>query len=427
MNQYETENIKKSFFARAYREAEPGEKADVYVINTCTVTHLSDRKSRQYIRRAHRENPAAVIAVTGCYAQRDREDVQKIEGVNLVVANEEKNKLVDLVERMRTGCRESETEETALAGSVSEQAKEGRDQKIRAYIKVEDGCDRFCSYCVIPYARGRVRSRQPEDIIREARALVKAGKKEIVLSGINTALYGTDDPSLPSLAGLLRALSDLPGSCRIRLSSLEPTVVERKDLAPLLHSNRLCHHLHLSCQSGSDRILRRMKRSYDRRTYLDLVEELRSFDPRYGVTTDIIVGFPGEEEEDVEDTLRLIEEARFLKVHVFPYSPRPGTEAADMKEQIPPLVKAKRASLISQKAEQVSLAFRADCRGEPGLVLVEERTKDGFYTGYTDNYIRVYLPADSAAEGATDRLNRFVRVQLTDIYKDGMKGVIMNG
>lgn len=431
VNQYETEAMKEQFAAAGHVITGEEDFADVYVINTCTVTNLADRKSRQYIRRMKRVNPASVVAVTGCYAQVSPEEVGAIDGVDIVAGTGEKQNLLGYIEDF---CR-TRTESDAAAGPQAECHILAYDQldtyqssglitsmesRTRAYIKIQEGCNRFCSYCIIPYARGKVRSRALEEILAEVEGLLEKGFKELILTGINTALYGTD-LGYGGIEPLIARLNNLPGDFRIRLSSLEPTVINAAYVKGLLAYEKLCPHLHLSIQSGSDNVLRRMNRRYSRAAYLDIVKVLQDFDPLYGITTDIICGFPGETEEDFADSLSIIDEAGFCRVHAFKYSRRKGTPAADMPDQIPGDVKNARSRALMEKAEADAGRFFDRCRGAVRRVLFEEMAADGLMTGYTDNYVKTY------AAGRPDMLNQFYDVKLLEKYKDGMKGEIING
>ena len=487
VNQYETEALKEEFSRAGYEVAGEDDAADIYIINTCTVTNLADRKSRQYIRRMKRRSPAAVIAVTGCYAQTKPDEVSSIEGVDIVLGNGEKNQLRKYIEDF-IGKNEGE-EKVCSAGSpltcsnqtnrhktcevtpykeLTEYKSSGiitsMESRTRAYIKIEEGCNRFCSYCMIPYARGPVRSRNPEEIICEAKTLIDKGFKELILTGINTALYGADGAAkgetaesvlfegdastVPDLGGdvssvfldegagsvpfnetassvpcsgiepLIKALNDIPGDFRIRLSSLEPTVINAEYVKGLLKYEKLCHHLHLSIQSGSDDVLKKMNRHYTVEEYMDIVNVLKDFDPLYGITTDIIAGFPGETEAAFGETLAAVDAAGFCRVHCFRYSKRSGTKAAEMDGQIPGNVKNERLERLARKAGEAASAFYEKCSGSVRQVLFEERTEEGLLTGYSDNYVRVY------AEGGDELLNGFAGVRLLHEYRDGMKGEI---
>ena len=448
VNQYETEAIARAFRRAGYEIVDERQYADVYVVNTCTVTAMADRKSRQYIRRMKKVNPESVVAVTGCYAQIKPEEVSAVDGVDIVAGTNEKGKLADYVadylrERQAGQARKrlyikgyEELDVYEETGAVT-----SAENRTRAYIKIQEGCNRFCAYCVIPYARGSVRSRELNSIVAEAEGLLAQGYKELVLTGINTALYGMekepagrcfaggDEPSAAGRADasgpfgveqVIAALNALPGDFRIRLSSLEPAVVSAGYVKGLLKYDKLCHHLHLSAQSGSDRVLKAMNRPYGRGRYLDIVRVLRAFDPDYGISTDLIVGFPGEREKDFEDSCGLVEECAFCKTHIFKYSKRPFTKAAEMEGQIPPQVKNRRSDRLHQIAEKTSRAFFAGCAGKRVRVLLEEPVAgEKLITGYANNYTRVYLPWEDG-ENAARLVNTFVEVTLKEPFKEGM-------
>ncbi len=426
VNQYETEGLKENFKKAGHETVPDTEFADVYVINTCTVTNLADRKSRQFIRRARAINPDAAIAVTGCYVQVSPEEVAAIEGVDIIAGTNEKSAMVALVEEyIRKGSKIRQVKSYEELDTYEETGTiTSMESRTRAYIKIQEGCDRFCSYCIIPFARGRVRSRKPSEIIKEAANLIEAGFKELILTGINAALYGTekgfvcdiDNPDIKELYGIeiiIYLLDQMPGDFRIRLSSLEPTAVNSDYVKRLLEYDRLCHHLHLSIQSGSDSVICAMNRNYTRRDYLDIVKVLRDKDPHYGITTDIIVGFPGETDEDFADSMNMVREADFLRVHAFQYSKRKGTAAAVMENQIEPQVKKSRSAALIAEADRVSKEFMTACTGEIRQVLFEETDKDKI-TGYTDNYIKVYAQADERF------LNTLRDVKITGIMYDGV-------
>jgi len=433
VNQYESEAMAKEFRRKGHEIVGEREFADVYVINTCTVTAVADKKSRQYIRRMKKVNPDSIVAVTGCYVQIDPEAVTGIEGVDIVTGTNEKSTLPEYVERFAAeksnqpwtvirDWKDLDTyEDTGIVTSA--------ETRTRAYIKIQEGCNRFCSYCVIPYARGNIRSRDLGEIVEEAKQLIGAGYKEIVLTGINTALYGYDEPTSENeeifgVEKVIAALDRLPGNFRIRLSSLEPAVVNADYVRRLLKYERLCHHLHLSAQSGSDRILKAMNRPYDRSQYLQIVETLRSFDPWYGISTDIIVGFPGEKERDFEDSLSLVQICDFCKVHAFKYSRRPKTLAASMKEQVSPQVKNRRSDQLQEAGAKAAAGFCEKNLGRQEIVLIEEYLpRDGMVTGFTGNYIRAYIRCPE--EGAGELLNTFRQVRLTESFRDGCIALIL--
>lgn len=423
VNQYETEAMKEQFSTSGHQIVGEEDFADAYVINTCTVTNLADRKSRQYIRKMKRVNPDAVVAVTGCYAQVSPDEVSKIEGVNIVAGTNEKQNLLGYIESYKNHAEETQCHIKAYEELDTYQSTgviTSMESRTRAYIKIQEGCNRFCSYCIIPYARGQVRSRDMAEIVSEARGLVERGFKEIILTGINTALYG-EDLGDEGIAPLIKALNDLEGDFRIRLSSLEPTVINSDYVRSLMVYDKLCPHLHLSIQSGADHVLALMNRRYDRRAYLEIVKVLKDHDPLYGITTDIIVGFPGETESDFEDSIKLVEEAGLLKVHAFKYSKRKGTKAAEMADQISDQEKTRRSKILMEKAEEAGKRFFASCQGQTRRVLIEEMYDGSLLTGYTDNYVKVYLV------GGEEMLNQFYNVKLLNQYKDGMKGEIING
>ena len=444
MNHYETEAIKEAFVSRGAEVVGEEEFADVYIINTCTVTNIADRKSRQFIRRAKRVNPDSIVAVTGCYVQVAADEVADMPEVDLIVGNGRKSEICGMVmqklqEAEEPGSRRADVhvlprEELNFYEDMG-RIEAGSDGMTRAYIKIQDGCDRFCSYCLIPYARGPVRSRPAEDIVEEVRSLVEAGHREIILTGINTALYGTEAGAECSLSQLLTMLDSLEApegkDFRIRLSSLEPTVVDKDNVEEIIRHTRLCHHLHLSVQNGSDAVLKSMNRHYTRAEYLDIVKALREYDPDFGITTDIIVGFPGETEEDFKDTLDIVKKAFFGKTHVFRYSPRRGTAGAKLKGAVPEETKKERAGILEETAEEVARSFRKSIIGKEQTVLIEEE-EDGFMTGYTGNYIKVYVKvpgADDSSEdtrGASEHLvkapvpGEFCRVIPEDLFGDGV-------
>ena len=445
VNQYETEAMKEKFQKAGHFIAsiegesdatEPDEEmpksasgtaeADAYIINTCTVTNMADRKSRQFIRRAKRINPEAIIAVVGCYAQVDPDAVSEIEGVDIVLGTNEKSKIVEVIEDKvgAKGTFKSVLTRDELTEYMSDGVITAMDSRTRAYIKIQEGCDRFCSYCIIPYARGPVRSREENEIIEEARRLIDAGFKEIVLTGINTALYGSERNQrnghveqvceVPPLRQLIDRIAEIPGDFRIRLSSLEPNVMKAEDVLEIVGANKLCHHLHLSIQSGSNSVLKAMNRRYTREEYLGIVKALHDFDPYFAVTTDIIVGFPGETEDDFQDSIELVKTAGLSKVHVFPYSQRSGTVAAKMENQIPAEEKKRRAKVLAEVSDEVARDFHEKCKNAIMKGLFEE-VKSGKMTGYTDNYIRIYEDANE------ELLNKLIDVKLTDLYLEGMK------
>ncbi|MEA4922070.1 MAG: tRNA (N(6)-L-threonylcarbamoyladenosine(37)-C(2))-methylthiotransferase MtaB [Eubacteriaceae bacterium] len=414
VNQYETESLREQFLGEGYEIVGENDHADVYVINTCTVTGLADRKSRQYIRRMKKLNPDSLIVVTGCYVQISPDDVADIPQVDIIAGTNEKHKIPGYVRDFDPAASNrhvlerddlSEYEETGPVTSM--------ESRTRAYIKIEEGCDRFCSYCVIPYARGPVRCRDEKDILEEAEKLVGSGFRELILTGINTALYS-------DLPGLLDKLDRMEGDFRVRLSSLEPTVADKSFIEELFRSKRLCHHLHLSMQSGSDRILKAMDRPYSREQYFEIVDTIRDFDPLYGITTDMIAGFPGETEEDHQMSLEAVERSGFGKVHAFRFSARPGTKAERMKDQTDPSEKKKRLGELMDRGSAAAEDFLKKNIGTKARVLFESSDRnEGYISGYSDNYIKVY-----ADDGCTPE-NGFADVLIEELYKDGVYGKVV--
>lgn len=431
VNQYETASVSESFRRDGYVIVNEGMPADVYVINTCTVTRLADRKSRQFIRRAKRLNPLCVIAVMGCYPQTNLEEVKQLSEIDIIVGNAQKSKVLDYVNEFYNEQKfqihlEDTTVEQNLSGDIP--LLHFPEIKTRSLINIQNGCDRFCAYCVIPYARGAVKSVPLVDIVKEAQALVKQGCKELVLTGINTALYGTEESFAPFLNGLygveivVNAINDIPGNFRIRLGSLEPTVVDAAYVQRLLRYDKLCHHLHLSVQSGSDKILKAMNRNYTTADYLDIVKIVRAHDSTYGITTDVIVGFPGETEEDFLESLEFIEKAGYNKVHGFPYSKRLFTTAASMEPQVSPPIKKQRNKILISVAENVSLNVRKTLVGKRFRILVEECVADHngnrFWKGHADNFVVFYIPTVPEEQ----LIDQFVYVIAQRIMEEGMLG-----
>lgn len=432
VNQYESEALSERFREKGHEIVGENEFADVYIINTCSVTSLADRKSRQYIRRMKRVNPASVVAVTGCYSQVSSAEVAAIDGVNIVTGTNEKSRLPEYIDEYIAGDGSqivAVKERKDLIGYDEMGIITSMESRTRAYIKVQEGCDRFCSYCIIPYARGTVRSRAPQDVVNEARALIEKGFKELILTGINTALYGTENgfaekypecAEKPGIESIISLINEIDGDFRIRLSSLEPTVINADYVKGLFKYEKLCHHLHLALQSGSSRVIELMNRNYTREEYLEIVNALKEFDANYGISTDIIAGFPNESEEDFRESINMIYEAGFCKVHAFNYSKRPGTVAADMKGHLPPDIKSRRTAALIKAGAEASQKFFIKNAGTVRRVLFEEFDVDNNeFIGYTDNYIRVY--AAGGCEKAY-KCNEFCDVKLLAPYKDGMRG-----
>ena len=419
VNQFETETMEGLFRARGYDVVSFEETADVYVINTCSVTHLSDRKSRQLIRRAARMNPSACIAVTGCYAQVAPEEIRALEGVRVVIGTKERARIVDYVEASLRGG-------TDVAGAITDimQARVFEDiplhsapHRTRAFLKIEDGCQNFCTFCIIPYARGPVKSRELSALAREMNHLVEAGFHEVVLTGIHLGAYGIDLAERPTLADACRTALAEEKLRRLRLGSLE-SVELSADLLELMRTEpRFAAHLHLPLQAGSDNVLRAMNRHYDTAAFAQLIADVRAAVPGVAISTDIIVGFPGETEEDFAVGMDFVRRMGFARMHVFPYSARRGTPAARRTDQVPPAVRKERAARMQLLAEELAEAYHRTALGSVTEVLFET-TENGVTDGLTETYIRVYTDA---------RVTRgeLVPMRLTHLYRDGVWGEII--
>lgn len=400
VNQYESEAMEEAFLDRGYRAVGRDEGADVFVINTCTVTHVADAKCRQAIRRAKRKNPQAVVAVVGCYVQVAPETVRAIEGVDVLIGTKGRDRIVDAVEEVSaTGKKVEDVVDLDRVRRFDELGIATELSTTRAAIKVQEGCEMYCSYCIIPYARGHMASRDQGAILEEVRRLVRKGIKEYVLTGIHVASYGKEkalDGQMEAerprdLIDLVEAVAEIPGVERIRLSSIEPQWVTPEKLLRLAACGKFADHFHLSLQSGSDRILKAMNRKYDKALYLEKIREIRKVFPHAGLTTDVIVGFPGETEEDFRETLAFVEEVGFSKIHIFPYSKREGTPAALFKNQVPPSIKKDRAARLAEREIALRHAFLDRMEGEKVRVLFEEGGDKGNMEGYTGNYLRVRM------------------------------------
>ena len=352
VNTAETEGMKLLFQKADYKIVPESEKADVYIVNTCTVTGMGDKKSRQMLRRAHSINADAIIAAVGCFAQVSPDEAARIEGVNLVVGNNMKHRIVELVESARKDKTQRFVKERKALSEYEELPVETYEGHTRAFLKIQDGCNQFCSYCIIPYARGPVRSRETADVIREARKFSERGFKEIVLTGIHLASYGTDRGG-PGLGSLIRELHDVEGIERIRLGSLEPMFLTPEFIREIKSLPKLCPHFHLSLQSGSAETLKRMNRKYTPEEFREIVLSLREHIPDVNITTDVMVGFPGETDAEFQESYRFCEETGFLWIHVFKYSPRKGTPAARLKDQIDPRTKEERSRSLIRLAESM--------------------------------------------------------------------------
>ena len=420
VNQYETEAMRALFVGAGYTPVDFDEAADVYVINTCTVTNLGDRKSRQMIRRATRKNPDAVVVVTGCYAQTAPDEVKAIEGVRLVLGTRHRDRVVELVESLAENECRVEVETITHNRDFEALGVEVYHDRTRAFLKIQDGCDRYCSYCIIPYARGPVRSRPLPEIVAEAEKLRDNGCRELVLSGIHVASYGKDFKDGTDLFSVIDALEQTAGIERIRMSSVEPVWVNEKLTESASRWTKLCDHQHLSLQSGCDKILKKMNRRYTTADYEAAVHRLRELYPDIAITTDIIVGFPEETEEDFLETMAFAERIGFAQIHVFPYSPRKGTPAADNPHQVDGNVKNDRAARLGALAEKLHKKFLTAQCGKCRDVLFEEK-QQGYWIGHTSNYQKVYVRSPQDLSG------KIVPVRLESLYADGILGGVCIG
>lgn len=404
VNQYETNAMEQQFIQNGYKIVENTEKADIYVINTCTVTNMADRKSRQMLRRVKEINQSAVIVVCGCYAQVAKTELEQIPEVDIILGINEKNKIVQIVEEYLAS-----KNNIIEVADVSKQ-KEFLDfgdvtytEKNRAVIKVQDGCNMFCSYCLIPYARGRIRSRKIENVVSEIEKIAKQGIKEVVITGIHVASYGKDfDNENIRLINLLEEINKIEGIERIRLSSLEPTIVDEKFAQRLAKLEKICDHFHLSLQSGCDATLKRMNRKYTTARYKEATEILRKFYPNANFTTDVIVGFPGETDEEFNQTYKFLKEIEFYKMHIFKYSPRKGTVAEKLPNQVDGNIKEERSKKLIELSNNTQNEKNSQYIGKTVKVLFEEY-ENGYYKGHTTNYMVVKVP-EKEQDGFIDNI-----------------------
>ncbi|HCT64903.1 MAG TPA: tRNA (N(6)-L-threonylcarbamoyladenosine(37)-C(2))-methylthiotransferase MtaB [Lachnospiraceae bacterium] len=418
VNQVESEAIAEAFAEKGYRVVSIDECAEVYVINTCTVTNFGDKKSRQLIRRCKRQNPNALVVVAGCYAQTAPEEIKAIEGVNIVLGTKGKNEIVEEVEKYRA--------EMGIVNHVGEIMTEKIFEPIsihklmgrtRAYIKIQDGCNQFCSYCIIPYARGPVRSRPEAEVENEVKILAQNGFKEVVLTGIHVASYGKELHNT-SLLQVVEKIHDIEGIERIRFSSIEPNIVNEKFMEVLSRGDKVCHHFHLSLQSGCDRTLKAMNRKYSTEKYLQAVETIRKYWNDAAITTDIIVGFPGETDEDFNESYKFAQKVGFSKIHVFPYSPKRGTLAEKMDCQIDPQVKAERSRILIELSDKMAQDFINKYINKEVKVLFEQSHNEGSFEGHTSNYINVTVKSEENIK------NKILRVKLTNAHGERAFGEI---
>lgn len=412
VNHYETEGIWQLFQEAGYERTDFEKMADVYIINTCTVTNTGDKKSRQIIRRAIRKNPDAVVAVTGCYAQTAPAEILDIPGVDIVIGTQDRVKLLEYVRQYEKNREPINGVGNIMKARVFEELDvPAFTDRTRASLKIQEGCNNFCTFCIIPWARGLLRSRGPEDVIKQAQQLVDAGYKEIVLTGIHTGGYGEDLKDY-NFAMLLRELDQKVGGLkRIRISSIEASQITDELIEVLDKSDKIVRHLHIPLQSGSDSVLKRMRRKYTTEFYVDRLNRLKVALPGLAVTSDVIVGFPGETEEEFMETYNLIRDNKFSELHVFPYSKRTGTPAARMEDQVDEEVKNDRVHRLISLSDQLAKEYASNYEGDILEVIPEEQFTEGtertdLYVGYTDNYLKVVFP------GNDEMIGKIVKVKI---------------
>ena len=420
VNQYETEAMTESFENAGYEIVDYSEYADVYIINTCTVTNMGDRKSRQIIRRAREKNPEALVAVVGCYSQIAPGEVLEIPEVSLVVGTDERSRMVELVEyAMQKEEKLNMVNDIMKVKEFEEMSIKSYKSRTRAFLKIQEGCDQYCTYCIIPYARGHIRSRKPDSIIAEVKELAENGFREIVLTGIHVASYGKDLGNT-SLIDIIEKVHEIDGIRRIRMSSVDPNVMTDGFIERLSRLPKICGHFHLSLQSGCDETLKRMNRKYTTGEYRRVVEKLREVFADVAITTDLIVGFPGETEEEFQKTVDFVEEIAFSAMHVFKYSQRTGTPAAKYENQIKPQVKDSRSKVITAIAQKNEEKFKKAFIGRSKSVLYEQPFdgQKSLFEGLTDNYIRV------VSESQEDIKGKIIETVLMELKEDYMTGRI---
>ena len=422
VNQHDSAIMAALFQDAGYTNVDFNDKADVYVVNTCTVTHLSDRKSRQMIRRAAGENPDATVVVCGCYAQTAKNELEALDEVDLIIGTNERHRVVEAVEEFRANHVKTaympDDDELFVYEDLPHERVSGMT---RAYVKVQEGCDQFCAYCIIPYARGPLRSRSEEDTIAEINMLVDKGYKEVILTGIHLGAYGRGvKDQTCDLTGLCRRILDETKIERLRLGSLEGIEVTDELIDMIATNPRMAQHLHLPLQSGCDRTLEAMRRPYDSEAFRDMMRSIRQRVPDIAITTDLMVGFPDETEEDFKESLVFCNDIAFANMHIFKYSMRGGTPAAAMTGQIDPQIKERRAKQMADVAQKNKHEYEQRFVGKTLRILVEEQNKEGLWTGHSSNYLFVAFPGEGIQYGD------FVDVKLTEAGKNRLLGEIIS-
>lgn len=413
VNQFETEAMTELLEKEGFKVIPQGEKSDIYIINTCAVTKESERKSRQFINKAKRGNPFALIVALGCSVQLNGEKLKEETNADIIIGTKHKGNIGEIIkEKLNDIELGSQIEEFNGRENFEELKITGVHDKTRANIKIQDGCSQYCSYCIIPYVRGPIRSRNHMDIVEEIKKVAANGYKEIVLNGIHISSYGRDVCQKDALIKLIEDINDIDGIERIRLGSLEPKLITEDFVQRYSNLNKVCDHFHLSLQSGSDSVLKRMNRKYTTTEYKDNVEIIRKFMPDAGITTDIIVGFPGETEDEFQETLNFVKAIEFSRIHVFKYSAREGTKAAQMSSQVEETVKSQRSKELISLSNDISKEFMNKFMGKDMTVLIETQNNGNIFEGYTTNYLKVFVKSD------IDIKNRIVNVPIKSFKND---------
>jgi len=424
VNFYDTEAIWQVFKEEGYEQVDfESSSADVYLINTCTVTNTGDKKSRQIIRRAIRRNPDAIIAVTGCYAQTSPAEIMAIEGVDLVIGTQDRDKIMTYVKQIQDERQPVNAVRNIMKTRNFEELNvPSFTERTRAFLKIQEGCNNFCTFCIIPWSRGLSRSRDPQTVVEQAKQLVASGYKEIVLTGIHTGGYG-DDMEDYNLTRLLWDLDKVEGLERIRISSIEASQIDDAMIEVLNKSSKMCRHLHIPLQAGENSVLKRMRRKYTTEQYAEKIRRIKEAMPGVAITTDVIVGFPGETDEMFEEGYRFMEELGFAEMHVFPYSRRTGTPAARMTDQVDEDVKHERVHKLIELSEKMQLAYAEHHVGEVLDVIPEREQKGnegkGFIMGYSDNYISIVF------EGSEELIGQICRVKITEAGVNECRGQLV--
>lgn len=413
VNLYETETIMNKFKKKGYEIVDFNDKADIVVINTCTVTNTSDKKSRNIIRQAVKNNDGAVIVVMGCYSQVRSEDIKEIDGVNIIIGNTNKSKVVELVEDYIKNRENKTLVENIMHTDFEPMVLDSFETKTRAFVKIQDGCNNYCSYCIIPYTRGNIRSKPKEEVVEEIKCLVNNGYKEVVLTGIHTGHYGKERYDY-DFSDLLNELCCIDGLLRLRISSIEITELDDKFLETLKNNKQIVDHIHIPLQSGCDTTLKEMNRKYDTAYFINKISEIRKIRPDISITTDLIVGFPNESEHDFNDTYEFIKRVNFSKIHVFPYSRRKGTKADLMENQIPEPIKKERVRKILELSKELELDYMNKHLNKELEILVE-KYEDGVIFGHTSNYIGI------KAKGKEEDINNIIKVKPNKVEYPIMK------